>query len=124
MTPKDIVRKLFDSFDALDMATFASLFHEDAVIIVNGLHKYSRTYHGVNDWMQNMLGSLPIHFPNLKLTTQGMVEDQGKVFTLVSITADNLESTAVYHHTVENGKIMSFHLYDDSQKFAHAMKAM
>ena len=41
MTPKELVQKGYESFAVGDMATIKSLFHEQAVIKVNGMHKFS-----------------------------------------------------------------------------------
>ena len=46
MTPKEVVQKGYDSFAAGDMGTIKSLMHEEAVIKVNGMHKFSGTHHG------------------------------------------------------------------------------
>ncbi len=43
MTPKELVQKGYESFAVGDMATIKSLFHEQAVIKVNGMHKFSGT---------------------------------------------------------------------------------
>jgi ketosteroid isomerase-like protein len=62
MTPKEIAQSAYDCFASGGMETFASLFAEDATIVVNGMSKFSRTYNGVGDWMANHLAHLPSHY--------------------------------------------------------------
>jgi len=124
MEPKDIVQKAYDCFASGDMETFASLWSDDAVIVVNGMHKFSGTYNGVGDWIVNMLAHMPTHFPGLEVVPLKMVEEDGHVFILTSVKADGLDSLAGHYDVVEEGKIKEFHVFDDSQKLAHAMKAV
>ena len=51
MTPKELVQKGYESFAVGDMATIKSLFHDQAVIKVNGMHKFSGTYHGPDSFI-------------------------------------------------------------------------
>ncbi len=124
MEPKDIVQKAYDCFASGDMETFASLWSDDAVIVVNGMHKFSGTYNGVGDWISNMLAHMPTHFPGLEVVPLKMVEEDGHVFIMASVKADGLDSLASHYDVIEEGKIKEFHIFDDSQKLAHAMKAV
>jgi len=124
MTPKEIVQSAYDCFATGDMETFASLFAEDATIVVNGMHKFSRTYNGIGDWMANHLAHLPSHYPGLSVVPLHMVEENGHVFVHAHLTADGLDSYSGHYDIIEDGKIKSFHIFDDSQKIAHAMKAL
>ena len=51
MTPKEVVQKNYDCFSTGDMVTFRTLYAENAVVKVNGIHKLSGTYHGPDNWM-------------------------------------------------------------------------
>ena len=124
MEPKDIVQKAYDCFASGDMETFASLWSDDAVIVVNGMHKFSGTYNGVGDWIANMLAHMPTHFPGLEVVPLKMVEEDGHVFIMASVKAEGLDSLASHYDVIEEGKIKEFHIFDDSQKLAHAMKAV
>ena len=53
-----------------------------------------------------------------------MVEEDGHVFIMASVKADGLDSLASHYDVIEEGKIKEFHIFDDSQKLAHAMKAV
>jgi hypothetical protein len=53
-----------------------------------------------------------------------MVEENGDVFVHVHLTADSLDSYSGHYDIIEDGKIKTFHIFDDSQKLAHAMKAV
>ena len=124
MSPKEIAQKAYDCFASGDMETFASLWADDATIFVNGMHKFSRTYNGVGDWMSNMLALMGTHFPGLEVKPLKMVEEDGHVFILASVKAEDLDSLAAHYDVIEVGKIKEFHIFDDSQKLAHAMKAV
>ena len=39
MTPKEIVQKNYECFSTGDMETFRTLYAENAVVKVNGIHK-------------------------------------------------------------------------------------
>ena len=67
MTPKEIVQKGYDSFAVGDMATIKTLMHDEAIIKVNGMHKFSGTYNGPDDFIQNFLAHIPSHFKNFKV---------------------------------------------------------
>ena len=124
MTPKQIAQKAYDCFASGDMETFATLWADDAVIVCNGMHKFSRTYYGVGDWMANMLAHMPTHFPGLKVTPLHMVEEDGHVFIHAHVTAEGLDSFSGHYDIIEDGKIKEFHIFDDSQKLGQAMKAL
>ena len=51
MTPKEVVQKGYDCFSTGDMKTFVGLFHEDVKVVMNGMHKLSGTYNGINEFM-------------------------------------------------------------------------
>ena len=51
MTPKEVVQKGYDCFKSGDMETFVGLFHDDYVVTMNGRHKFSGTYHAINEFM-------------------------------------------------------------------------
>ena len=51
MTSKEVVRKGYDCFSTGDMATFKTLFSDSAIIKNNGMHKFSVTYHGADDFI-------------------------------------------------------------------------
>ncbi len=101
MTPKEVVQKGYDCFTSGDMETFVGLFHDDCVITMNGMHKFSGTYHGINEFM-GVLAQIPSHFDNfsVKVTNMG------------------------HFHKLQDGKIKEFWIYDDSQKMARVMKAV
>ena len=71
MTPKELVQKGYESFAVGDMATIKSLFHEQAVIKVNGMHKFSGTYHGPDSFINDFLAHIPSHFENFKFSIFG-----------------------------------------------------
>ena len=74
--------------------------------------------------MANMLAHLPSHYPGLTVTPLQLVEENGHVFAYVQVTAEGLDSYSGHYDIIEDGKIKAFHIFDDSQKLAHAMKAL
>tara|TARA_B110000438_G_C15285339_1_gene424467 strand:- start:25 stop:156 length:132 start_codon:yes stop_codon:yes gene_type:complete len=43
MTPKEVIKKNYECFQTGDIETFSTIYHEDAVIVMNGLHRFSGT---------------------------------------------------------------------------------
>ena len=124
MTPKELVQKGYESFSVGDMATIKSLFHEQAVIKVNGMHKFSGTYHGPDSFINDFLAHIPSHFENFKVEPKLMVAEGEYVFALVRGTAEGMEGDFGHLYKIENGKTVEFHILDDSQKLASIMKAL
>ena len=61
MTSKELVQKAYDCFATGDMDTFRTLYHTDVVVKINGMHKFSGTYNGLDNWMNNNLVHIPTH---------------------------------------------------------------
>ena len=121
MTPKVIVEKGYDCFASGDMETFVGLFHEDCTCTINGMHKFSGTYNGINEFMCT-LALIPTHYDNFAVTVTNMISDGDQVFTQLDGKADGMEGKFGHFHKLVDGKIKEFWVYDDSQKMAHAMK--
>jgi ketosteroid isomerase-like protein len=103
MTPKELVQKGYESFSVGDMATIKSLFHEQAVIKVNGMHKFSGTYHGPDSFINDFLAHIPSHFENFKVEPKLMVAEGEYVFALVRGTAEGMEGDFGHLYKIENG---------------------
>ena len=123
MTPKEVVQKGYDCFTSGDMETFVGLFHDDCVITMNGMHKFSGTYHGINEFM-GVLAQIPSHFDNFSVKVTNMISEGDQVSTQLDATADSLEAKFGHFHKLQDGKIKEFWIYDDSQKMARVMKAV
>ena len=52
MTPKEVIEKNYECFNTGDMETFVSLYHEDVVVTINGMHRFSGVHKGINAWME------------------------------------------------------------------------
>ena len=124
MTPKEIVQKGYDSFAVGDMATIKTLMHDEAIIKVNGMHKFSGTYNGPDDFIQNFLAHIPSHFKNFKVEPKLMVAEGDYVFVLIHGTAEGMDADFAHLYKIENEKTVEFHILDDSQKLAAIMKAV
>ena len=124
MTSKELVQKAYDCFATGDMDTFRTLYHADVVVKTNGMHKFSGTYNGLDNWMNNNLMHVPTHFDNFKIESKLVIAEGDYVFVLAHGTATGMDGDFGHLFKVENEKITEFHLLDDSQKIAHAMKAL
>ena len=51
MTPKEIIEKNYECFQTGDMETFITLYYENALIVINGTHRFSGTHNGIKVWM-------------------------------------------------------------------------
>ena len=126
MTPKEVVQKNYECFTTGDMTTFRTLYAENAIVKVNGIHKLSGTYHGPDNWM-SALSQVPQLYDEFKIELVNIIAEGDHVFAMLHATAvGSGKMTADFGHfyKIENGKIAEFHIFDDSQKLAHAMKAV
>ena len=123
MAPKEVIQKAYDCFATGDMETLASLYHEDCTITINGMHKLSGTYNSIGEFM-NILALIPSHYDNFSLTVVNMISEGDHVATLLDASADGMAAKFGHFFKVEAGKIKEFWICDDSQKMAHAMKAV
>ena len=125
MTPKEVVQKNYECFSTGDMVTFRTLYAENAVVKVNGIHKLSGTYHGPDNWM-GVLAQIPSLFDEFKIDVVSIIAEGNHVFAMLNATAvGSGKMTADFGHfyRIENGKIAEFHIFDDSQKMAATMHA-
>ena len=123
MTPKEVVKKAYDCFASGYVETLVSLYHEDCTVTINGLHKFSGTYNGIGEFM-SVLALIPAHYDNFSLTVVSMISEGDHVATLLDASADGMVAKFGHFHKIEAGKIKEFWVCDDSQKMAHAMKAV
>jgi ketosteroid isomerase-like protein len=121
MTPKEIVLSGYQAFSQGDIESLGKLFHEDAVIRVNGNHKRSGEYKSFNDWRDNFISHLFDDYPNFSLEILHVVAEGDRVHVFVKYTADNLDANGVHMYKVENGLETEFLLFDDTQKIAKAL---
>ena len=52
MTPKEVIEKNYECFNTGDMETFVFLYHNDVVVKVNGMHRFSGVHKGIDAWME------------------------------------------------------------------------
>tara|TARA_A100001037_G_C15059213_1_gene593892 strand:+ start:492 stop:863 length:372 start_codon:yes stop_codon:yes gene_type:complete len=121
MTPKEIVLGGYQSFAEGDIESLERIFHENAVIQVNGDHKRSGKYNGFSDWRDNFLTHLTTDYPNFNLEILHVVAEGNRVHVFVEYTADNLNANGVHMFVVEDGLQKEFVIFDDSQKLAAAL---
>jgi len=125
MTPKEVVQKNYECFTTGDMTTFRTLYAENAIVKVTGIHKLSGTYHGPDNWM-SALSQVPQLYDEFKIELVNIIAEGDHVFAMLHATAvGSGKMTADFGHfyKIENGKIAEFHIFDDSQKMAATMNA-
>ena len=105
------------------METFVSLYHEDVVIKMNGMHRFSGVHKGIDAWME-ILSQVPGLFDDFSVTPTNMIAEGDQVFTQIHAKADGLDANFGHYGKVVDGKIKEFWIYDDSQKMAHVEKAV
>ena len=121
MENKDIVLSGYQAFSEGDLDSLSKIFHEEAVITVNGDHKRSGKYKGFADWRDKFLVHLPNDYPNFNLEIQHLVAEDDRVHVFVKYTADNLNANGVHMFLLEGGLEKEFVIFDDSQKMAAAL---
>ena len=121
MTPKEIVLGGYQSFSEGDLTSLGKIFHDDAIIKVNGNHKRSGEYKGFDNWIDNFLAHLTTDYPNFNLEILHVVAEGNRVHVFVKYTADNLDANSVHMFVVEDGLETEFKIFDDSQKMAAAL---
>ena len=121
MTPKEIVMSGYQSFSEGNMESLSKVFHKDAVIKINGKHKYSGEYRGFSDWCDNFLIHLPVNYPNFDLSIIDTISEGNHVHVRVRYKADNLDAEAVHMFVIENELQVEFTIFEDSQIIAEAL---
>ena len=121
MTPKEIVLGGYQSFAEGDMESLGKIYHQDALMTVNGDHELSGEYRGFDDFLNNFLAQIPVKFPNFNLDILNVTAEDDRILVNVHYTADNLDAESVHMFIVKDGLETEFHLFDDSQKMAAAL---
>ena len=68
------------------MVTFRTLYAENAVVKVNGIHKLSGTYHGPDNWM-GVLSQMPNLFDEFKIDVVSIIAEGNHVLAMLNATA-------------------------------------
>ena len=104
MTPKDVVAKNYECFNTGDMETFVSLYHDDVVVTINGMHRFSGTHRGIEAWVQ-VLSQVPARFEDFSVTPVNIIAEGDQVFVQIHGKAKGLEGDFGHFLKLENGKI-------------------
>ena len=104
-----------------EMEGLAKIFHQDALIRINGSHELSGEYRGFEDFLTNFLAQIPVRFPNFNLEILNVTSEDDRVHVRVHLRADNLDSEAMHCFVVKDGLETEFDIIDDSQKIAVAL---
>ena len=76
------------------METFVSLYHDDVVVTINGMHRFSGTHKGIDAWIQ-VLSQVPERYEEIKLTYGYMIsnyksEDNAKIVIFIDEHSDGI----------------------------------
>ena len=123
VTPKEIVLGGYQSFAEGDMESLGKIYHQDALMTVNGDHELSGQYRGFDDFLNNFLAKIPIKFPNFNVNILNVTAEDDRVHVHLHYTADNLDAQSVHMFVVNDGLQTEFQIFDDSQKMATALNA-
>ena len=121
MDPKELVLSGYQSFAEGNMDSLGNIYHENAVITVNGNHELPGTYNGFDEFLNKFLSQIPIRFPNFSLSIENVIAENDRIHVKVHYTADNLDAESVHMFVVQDGLETAFELFDDSQKIAAAL---
>ena len=123
MTPKEVIAKNYECFRTGDMEAFVSLYHEDVVVTINGMHRFSGVHKGINAFVK-VLGGIPSRYENFSVTPINMIAEGDQVFTQIHAKAEGMDADFGHSHRLVDGEIKELWIYDGSQKMAHVMKAI
>ena len=109
MTAQEVALQSYQLFKNGDIEGLKALCHDDYTMTLNGMHRLSGTYHGADSFVKDLLANIPAALPNFSLKV-----------------VDSFGSEGLFGHYMrcEDGKIVEFIAFDDSQKMAHAMQAV
>ena len=126
MTAQEVALQSYQLFKNGDIEGLKALCHHDYTMTLNGMHRLSGTYRGADSFVQDLLANIPAALPNfsLKVVDSFGSEDGTKAFVIVDAEADGLKGLFGHYMRCEDGKIVEFIAFDDSQKMAHAMQAV
>ena len=105
------------------METFVSFYHDNVVVTINGMHRFSGTHKGIDAWIQ-VLSQVPERYEDFSVTPVNIIAEGDQMFAQIHAKAKGLEGYFGHFLKLETGKIKEFWIYGDSQKMAHAMKAV
>ena len=123
MDAHETVLKAYKYFGEADMENLATLYLQRLCILHewNADYRASITVLGIG---HQIVCKIPQALPNFNLEVLTSFSDGSRVFVHARATADGLDAYFGHYAVVEDGKIKEFHVFDDSQKVAHAMKAV
>ena len=121
MNSEQVVDQVYAAFAAGDFGGFRALLADDMVGTINGTLPHSGRYEGADAFM-NAPRTVGQNWPNFALAVRNKFVSGNYVFMQCDATADALQAEFLHMWKVEDGKVVEFFAYDDSQKMAAAMK--
>ena len=106
MTPKEVIAKNYECFNT-GIQTLVSLYHDDVVVTINGMHRFSGVHKGIDAWME-VLGSIPSRYEEFSVTPTNLITFSNHIFTQIHAKAKGLDANFGHYHKLVNGKIKEF----------------
>ena len=102
---KETVKKLYESFSTGDMDTMMSLLHDDAKVIINGMHRFSGTYDKSS--LLGTLAQIPVMFDDFKVEVDEIIEEGDSAFAKVKGTAVGMSADFGHFIDLKMGRLSS-----------------
>lgn len=121
MANEQLIDQIYAAFASGDFDGFRALLSDDMVATINGTLPHSGRYESADAFM-DAPRTVGQNWPNFSLTPTSKFASGAHVFVQCDATADGLHAEFLHMWKVENGKVVEFYAYDDSQKMAASMK--
>ena len=119
MTPKEVITKNYECFKTGDMETFVSLYHEDVVVTINGMHRFSGIHKGINAFLE-VLGGIPSRYENFSVTAINMIAEGDQVFTQIHAKAEGMDADfGHFHRLVDSNRGIRKHHCESTKRGQH-----
>ena len=89
-----------------------SLLHDDAQVIINGMHRFSGTYDKSS--LLGALAQIPVMFDDFKVEVDEIIEEGDSAFAKVKATAVGMSADFGHFYRFKDGKMIEQWIMDDS----------
>ena len=122
LSPEALVVKAYETFSTGDTAAWAALMAEDLTFTINGQLPMSGVHNGTQAVIDDVFGEIPKLWPQFQLDIVNIDVSGNNVYVLLNMTAEGLDTQALHMFQVEDGQIVSFVAFDDTDSMRQAMK--
>ena len=121
-SPEALVVKAYETFSTGDTAGWAALHADDLTFTINGQLPMSGVHNGTQAVIDDVFGEIPRLWPQFQLDIVNIDVSGNNVYVLLNMTAEDLDTQALHMFKVEDGQIVSFVAFDDTDSMRQAMK--